>query len=656
MDLKTDISNSDFLFFSEEEINGSSDVYEILNIIKKYNILKDDNELVGPKDKNHLYLVKYILNLEKNEENIPLDIQNIFLNNNTLKQDINSYLEKKLSILLEDNNSHIVKDINILSSISSLGFKYKILNQSNDINLENLSKIFRAYENRLQDLFKNNAKLFDNTFNTYMILLKTLFKISTLKSIDILKNSEIHNIMELIVESVNIVKYNILLNNLQLSRINNLLGRYLYVFTHLEKIEVYPDDVFTTSMEFLSYFNRQEDGFELAKNNNFGFESEFDAQTEFLLYKSYSAIFILKLLKKLERASNLDFMKNPIFKKIIKSFYKRFIFEKDGLISKDINVVKTDLLNSLVFNYSSDLSFDKRQNYKYVLEDFILNDTKLNNKNLETIYRLLYFVDNIKEYNYFHIANILVNSELIKNGYQEFFKLAIFDLYISKINSKNSLEDDDIILLDNIASYSMQNNSNIYLQAILTKIYLNIARIFAKNGIKKDRVEELYFLVLIINKLEVIEDNYSNQNLVIIKYLHILPDEVETKFIDTFIHNIVNSFDLAIDSYFAKNLTKDKNINFFKEYVNKDLFFYFVDIEFNDEIISYLEKHELESFVYDINSKNKVAFLYIKNCEEIFNKIYKLSRHILKDKFDKLFAETNKSSANYYLADDDLIF
>ena len=331
MDLKTDISNSDFLFFSEEEINGSSDVYEILNIIKKYNILKDDNELIGPKDKNHLYLVKYILNLEKNEENIPLDIQNIFLNNNTLKQDINSYLEKKLTILLEDDNSHIIKDINILSSISSLGFKYKILNQSNDINLENLSKIFRAYENRLQDLFKNNAKLFDNTFNTYMILLKTLFKISTLKSIDILKNSEIHNIMELIVESVNIVKYNILLNNLQLSRINNLLGRYLYVFTHLEKIEVYPDDVFTTSMEFLSYFNRQEDGFELAKNNNFGFESEFDAQAEFLLYKSYSAIFILKLLKKLERASNLDFMKNPIFKKIIKSFYKRFIFDKNTL-------------------------------------------------------------------------------------------------------------------------------------------------------------------------------------------------------------------------------------------------------------------------------------------------------------------------------------
>ncbi len=207
-----------------------------------------------------------------------------------------------------------------------------------------------------------------------MILLKTLFQLSIVNSTNILRNRSIHNILELITESVNIVKYTILLNNIQLSRINTLLGRYLYMFSHLEKIQIDSNDLNNTFDEFLLYFYRQEDGFELAKNNNFGFENELDYETEFLLFKNYSAIFILKLIKKLKNIDSQIYLKNPLFRKIISSFYKRFSLFENNLISKDFEVIKTDLLNCLILNYTSDMTFDKKQNYCYVLEDFILNE------------------------------------------------------------------------------------------------------------------------------------------------------------------------------------------------------------------------------------------------------------------------------------------
>lgn len=647
---------NNFSFFSKEEIEEKSYIYEISNIIEKYNILKDANELVGPKDKNHLYIINYTLSLQKDGINLPLDLQNLFLNNITLKQDINSYLEKKLSNLIIDDSNHLLKDINILTSISSIGSNENILDLYHHYDLEAISRLFRFYENRLQDLFKNNEKLFNITFDTYMILLKTLFQLSIINSIDILNNHHlIHNIMELITESVNVIKYTILLNNIQLSRINNLLGRYLYIFSHLENIELNRKDLDSTFINFLLYFNRQDDGFTLARNNNFGYKKEFDYETEFLLFKNYSAIFILKLLKKLDALDDLSYINNPFFRKIISTFYKRFSISENTLIPKNIEVIKNDLLNSLIFSYDSNLSFDKKQNYKYILEDFLLNDKNFDNMNLEPIYRILYFASNVEEFKYTHIASFLSESVPIKNGYQEFFKLAILDLYITKVKNKDILKDDDFLLLEKIANYSMQNNSNIHLHSILTKIYLNISTIFSKYRIKTGKIEKFYTICLLINNFSIIENRYSNQNLSIIKYLNILPDEIENNFIKNYFYKLSNKLDIVADNFLEKNLPKEQNINFIKELLNKQLFFYIAEIEFIDNSKDFINKYELESFIYEIDSKNSAIFLYIKSNEEIFNTIFKFSKIFIQDKLNKLFIESKKSSANYYL-DDDLIF
>ena len=653
--MKINDDEDDFLFFSKNEIEEKNHIYEISKIITKYNILKDENELIGPKEKNHLHIINYALSLQKQGIKLPTDLQNLFLNNITLKRDINLYLEKKLSNLVTDDTNHILKDINILVSITAIGSTENILDSSYNYNLKAISNLFRFYETNLLDFFKNNAKLFDVSFDTYMILLKTLFQLSIVNSTNILRNRSIHNILELITESVNIVKYTILLNNIQLSRINTLLGRYLYMFSHLEKIQIDSNDLNNTFDEFLLYFYRQDDGFELAKNNNFGFENELDYETEFLLFKNYSAIFILKLIKKLENIDSQIYLKNPLFRKIISSFYKRFSLYENSLISKDFEVIKTDLLNCLILNYSSDMTFDKKQNYCYVLEDFILNDNKLNNKNIETIYRILYFADDIEEFKYSHIVNILTNSNPIRNGYQEFFKLSILDLYVSKTMKKTLVKDEDIALLEKIVAYCMNNNADIHLRSILTKIYLNIGTLFCINKVKDEKIEELYIVSLLINSYDIIENNYSKQNLAIIKYLKILSNEINTKLIENYFNKVVTKLEILCGHFFAKNSTKEQKIIFIKDVLVKQLFFNIVDIEFNDGSKTFVNKLELEDSTYIINSRDSAIFLYIKINEEIFNKIFNSSKLFIQDKLEKVFEETSKISANYYL-DDDSVF
>ncbi|QKJ28133.1 hypothetical protein ACBT_2253 [Aliarcobacter cibarius] len=653
--MKINDDEDDFLFFSKNEIEEKNHIYEISKIITKYNILKDENELIGPKEKNHLHIINYALSLQKQGIKLPTDLQNLFLNNITLKRDINLYLEKKLSNLVTDDTNHILKDINILVSITAIGSTENILDSSYNYNLKAISNLFRFYETNLLDFFKNNAKLFDVSFDTYMILLKTLFQLSIVNSTNILRNRSIHNILELITESVNIVKYTILLNNIQLSRINTLLGRYLYMFSHLEKIQIDSNDLNNTFDEFLLYFYRQEDGFELAKNNNFGFENELDYETEFLLFKNYSAIFILKLIKKLKNIDSQIYLKNHLFRKIISSFYKRFSLFENNLISKDFEVIKTDLLNCLILNYTSDMTFDKKQNYCYVLEDFILNENKLNNKNIETIYRILYFADDIEEFKYSHIVNILTNSNPIRNGYQEFFKLSILDLYVSKTMKKTLVKDEDIALLEKIVAYCMNNNADIHLRSILTKIYLNIGTLFCINKVKDEKIEELYIVSLLINSYDIIENNYSKQNLAIIKYLKILSNEINTKLIENYFNKVVTKLEILCGHFFAKNSTKEQKIIFIKDVLVKQLFFNIVDIEFNDGSKTFVNKLELEDSTYIINSRDSAIFLYIKINEEIFNKIFNSSKLFIQDKLEKVFEETSKISANYYL-DDDLVF
>lgn len=90
-------SSSNFLMFTDKEISQQAQINELIDIAKKYGMLEIENQFISAKDKSFLYLINYVCTLE-NESDIPKDMENIFLNNIFLKEQLNTFLEKRFTL------------------------------------------------------------------------------------------------------------------------------------------------------------------------------------------------------------------------------------------------------------------------------------------------------------------------------------------------------------------------------------------------------------------------------------------------------------------------------------------------------------------------------------------------------------------------------
>lgn len=649
---KGDNNNISFSIFSHQEIDNSGFINEINQLIKKYNILENENQLISSRDKNYLYIINYVLNLNKENKKIPLDIETLFLNNISLKEDINNYLEKKLNSLTTDTNTYFLKGLNLLLFISTIGSNESILDSSFEFDFDAIARVFRFFEEHLKYLFLENVTLFDITFNTYIILLKSLIQLCTIRSIDLIRKNDIKDVIESITESVNIIKFTIELTDAQLSSINNIQGKYLYIFTHLEEIDIHEDDLNSSFIKFILEFSKQEDGFLLSKNNHFGFEKNSDYSNEFLLFKNYSAIFILKLIKKLRFVEKEKYTTNPFFRKILSIYYKRFSQTDHIEVPKSFELIEKELLSSVLLNYKSNLNFEESRNYRFVIEDFIISDKNFNDENLEVIYRLLYFASDLDDFKYAHISQILIQREIIKNTYHEFFKLAIFDLFIKKVKD-SKISQDTYELLLKIIDYTMQNVFDSYLHSICSKIFVNIGFIFANNEIFPKNVKDLYAIFLLLNEDEIIHNIYLKQIIKISLFLEIPKHNIRTEFLYTFFKEKSLSIENDLEKSIKTNYTKDEIIKIVKKSLSEKLFFFTCKIDILENNNSFILNNELESLDMIINPKYMIKFSFTKQNEQFFNFIFVISKDFIKEILEKLLKESYTMNANFYLDEED---
>ena len=138
----------DFSLFSQKELSQQSQISELINLAEKYGMLEIENQFVSAKDKSFLYLINYIYELE-DKHSIPKDIEDTFLNNIFLKEQVNSFLEKKLYSLLNDAASEFSKNINILTSILAIGANDKILDSTNELDFISIYNLFRLWLNEV---------------------------------------------------------------------------------------------------------------------------------------------------------------------------------------------------------------------------------------------------------------------------------------------------------------------------------------------------------------------------------------------------------------------------------------------------------------------------------------------------------------------------
>lgn len=490
-------SSSNFLMFTDKEISQQAQINELIDIAKKYGMLEIENQFISAKDKSFLYLINYVCTLE-NESDIPKDMENIFLNNIFLKEQLNTFLEKKIYSLLNDDSSSFSKNINILTSILAIGLNDKILNSSNELDFISIHNLFRFYESRLKNIFNENIELFNVTFNSYLILIKMFINLCAINSINLEKTKEIMEVIDLLTETINIVKFTITLKDNDLSKINNLQGKCLYYFSHLDSIVFNQEEIEQTLKKYLLQFEKQEDGFILAKNNHFGYEASILENDEFIVFKNYASILLLILIKDLEEIDSNLYIKNEYYIKLVNKFYKIFLIDTISKDSYILELFKKHLINTFLVKYNSNLSFQKKLNHKFIIEDFILSGDDFDNKNLETIFRILYFTNDIEDFKFFQIIQILVDSKIIVNNYYEFYKLQIFDLFIEKfIKEKESLKTHNLV--NQIYNYIKRNDFNFNL--------LNISKSLSEKLENKKTMNSIDNKSIV--KYELFDDDYE---------------------------------------------------------------------------------------------------------------------------------------------------
>ncbi|MDZ7818100.1 MAG: hypothetical protein U5K55_05575 [Aliarcobacter sp.] len=502
-------NSSTFSLFSKKELEHQKFINDISLLVEKYNILENENQLIGSTDKTFLYLINYLISLNENNEKIPKDIESLFLENIFLKEQINSFLEKNLENITKNDSTNFFKEINIILSVLSIGTNEIVLNSNFDYNYKAISSLFRFYESLLKNLFQTNSDLFDLTFISYTILLKTFIQLCKINSIDIIKIKDINNILDLITETISTLKFNILLKKEQLEKLSSIQGKYLFYFSHLDEIDIQIETLDKDIEKYFLCFEKQNVGY-MIYNKNISIDENFNSN-EFLVFKNNSSILILKLINNLKTIlSEEKYFQTEYFQKILRLYYKIFSSEFNNMeIPQNIESFEKNLLNSLLYNYIISFNFTKTINYYSIVQDFIISENMFNNRNLETIYNILYFAKDIEDFKYFYIAEILADSTPIENDYHEFHKLCIFDLINNKnLNQKSS--DQKIEISNKIFIYIKNFEIKHQLISIYSKLYIDLSFFYSTKKEYLQKSKELYSIFMQIKNNDSSKNKYKN--------------------------------------------------------------------------------------------------------------------------------------------------
>jgi hypothetical protein len=572
------ISNKDsnnsptFSFYSKKELAQKDSIKQIDLILEKYNILENDNQLISSFEKNVLYIINYIEVLFIKRVPIPEDIEDLFLNNPSLKENINLFIEKKLLNLTKKDSLYFFKDINIMLHILSIGTNEKIIESYNNYNFDSTSNLFRFYENRLKELFLTNKELFSLSFDSYIILLRTITQLCNFNSIDEIAKKNIKFFIELMTESINILKFNILLDKNQLNKLNNIQGKYLYYFSYIEDIPFDNNDLKTTFENYFLTLERHEAGYVISSESNFGDETQNLDSQEFLIYKKNSSILILKLLKDLK--ANIyeeSYFNEESFQRILRFYYKKFsLYHSNDDIAENLDIFQKDLLNTLLLNYHINQDFKKQLDYHFIIDDFIFSQEILTNTNIEIIFQLLYFTDDIALYKYHLISQILVQHNPIKNDYHEYFKLAIFDLCVNKsIHIKYNTDLENV--LKKISTYVDNYKIASHLLSVYSKIYLSLSLFYSENQINIDKAKKLYASFIQINGLEILENEYNEINLRILSNIQHSKDFILNEFFENKNRELKNELE-SIKNRIDKNISSNEMKTLLSIFISNDIF------------------------------------------------------------------------------------
>jgi len=510
------LNNSSFFLYTNEDIKNDQYIEEIDNLIHKYDITANSSNLTSSNDNKYVALINYSINLYYKNEVLPSDIAKVFIDNYPFKNSLNKLLEKKLENLIQNDSAIFFKDITSMIHLLCLGEKYEIFKTYNSYDYDSISNLFRFYEDLLREQNESDQDLYDTTFDSYIILMKAYTQLCVINSTDLFRKKTINTIIDLMTETINMLKFSLPLDERKMNKINNILGEHLYYFAHVSYIKVNKEDIDYTLKEYYMYLERQIDGYTLSKNTNFGDELDKLKNIEFITFKNNTSYLLLTLLQKLNGAfRNEDYFENKNFQKLLNLYYDNFALKTvDFEIPSQEEEFKTNLVDSLLHNYQIDLQKAKTINHNTIIDDFIFSGHNFDNKNLETVHNILLFADDIEDYKYIHIGQLLVVTDSIQNDYYEFFKLKTLDIIINYfIHKKHSSEIEELFI--QIHAYVRENKTASHLLSMYSKIYLSLSLYSSYHYEDEElmrKAKTLYAIFIQTNGIRLLKNEYKYIN------------------------------------------------------------------------------------------------------------------------------------------------
>ena len=221
---------------------------------------------------------------------------------------------------LISNKNFTEEEILIIIKSLSLGGNFLIF-EKNNYNMDQISKLFKFYEEELKSSFIDDKTAFEMKFKCYLLLIELFTGLCTLFSYKKEKRVLINEIFQILKESNNMLKLFIPFDKKDIKILNNLIGQQLYYYTHIQYIKTKDKEINYILQEYLLNLERILHGYELSFDSEFGEDNHTKQEAEEMIFINNSSFLLLKMIHKLDfYMPNTKYVENPYFIKIINFF------------------------------------------------------------------------------------------------------------------------------------------------------------------------------------------------------------------------------------------------------------------------------------------------------------------------------------------------
>ena len=379
-------------------------------------------------------------------------------------------IQARMEDIFVNNSAALYKELVTVINLLSQGAKYNIFEKYNEYSIQEISKLFRAYESLLTHSHTNNKEDFELTFNYYMTLLGAFNELSIINLIDVKRKKSIQSIIELLSESINTIKFSGILDETKVALLNSFQGGIILRFSNVAYISIQNKTIDEVISEYAFIYNKQVDGYHLSSKSELSIHNH-DDRSNYRDFLINSTELLLLMIMKLERYEDNSFTK---LSEIIEVYDQENNLQNTPL--RTIKEFKKSLFNNFVYICDHTINMDF-----YELPKHILDKNNLSITNMQIIHHIILFSNIISENNLIYILKHMIGVPKMGNDYHEFHKLNILDVIINKFIQRNGSQSFNKVI-PSILDYMKTSNTATHMMSAFSKIRLSLSHYFSLLG------------------------------------------------------------------------------------------------------------------------------------------------------------------------------